>query len=305
MSKVFLIILSQFLFSYFSYGQRFVDRFYIINPLMHQVEEMEGRRMAMHSMGGYASFSRFLFIKDMDHEYFSEMGAYAELMRWGNKSNIMATALIEVIMDPHNDINFNPRAIIWEEGLYYSRRLAHSFLKLGFVQRCKHDIDNLLIAQQRTLIFSSLRGEYIIPINTGENSEALIQLRSDIYAIMQDHRIPREHEELYPEMNRLIGALGTTMHYSLGLTETFGFFANGYTTLNFMSDNRDYFGRFTNLRAVRPNAGIYTGISVHGNARMRIGAKLEYFTDTGIHVLPRSSWLLSFGFMVFNPQFMR
>jgi hypothetical protein len=304
MKKVFTVFTLILLCNDPLFSQRFVDRHLIINPLMDTTIETGRRVSPIHSFGGWASFGRHV-VRDHDHAFFAEMAGFSEIVRFGDRSNILATALIEVIMDPHNDINFNPRAIIWEEGLFFTRRFDQSFWKIGFVQRCKHDVDNLLINQERTLIFSSIRSSYIFPVNLSERSETLVSLRGDLFTILQDHRIPRAFEGTFPEMHRLIGTLGTTVSFNQELSQTLGIFANAYTSLHLHSNNRGYFDRFTSIRSIRPNAGIFTGLSIMGNARLRLGVRYEYLSDTGIPVEPRSSHLVSFGFMFFDPRFMR
>lgn len=71
----------------------------------------------------------------------------------------------EMTANPFNDISFNPRTMRWEE-YFWLHMLTDSYnVRLGFVHRCKHDIDNLagadefnpispLQAEQRTVILT-------------------------------------------------------------------------------------------------------------------------------------------------------
>jgi len=71
----------------------------------------------------------------------------------------------EMTANPYNDISFNPRTMRWEE-FFWLHMITDDFsARVGFVHRCKHDIDNLsgadednpispLLAEQRTLILT-------------------------------------------------------------------------------------------------------------------------------------------------------
>ncbi|MEY3387172.1 MAG: hypothetical protein RIR53_1983 [Bacteroidota bacterium] len=71
----------------------------------------------------------------------------------------------EMTANPYNDISFNPRTMRWEE-FFWLHVITEGFAaRVGFVHRCKHDIDNLsgadegnpispLQAEQRTLILT-------------------------------------------------------------------------------------------------------------------------------------------------------
>ena len=100
---------------------------------------------------------------DQTHQWNAKMGGYAEFARWDSTWSIALAGTMEVIMDPLNDINFNPRAIFWEEGALISTRAPwnnHAGIQFGYTHRCKHDIDNIEVFkregsyEQRTLIYS-------------------------------------------------------------------------------------------------------------------------------------------------------
>lgn len=71
----------------------------------------------------------------------------------------------ELTANPLNDISFNPRTMRWEE-FFWLHMVSQSYsARIGFVHRCKHDIDNLsgadefnpvspLQAEQRTIILT-------------------------------------------------------------------------------------------------------------------------------------------------------
>ncbi|HVK38079.1 MAG TPA: hypothetical protein VNA88_06085, partial [Candidatus Kapabacteria bacterium] len=64
----------------------------------------------------YAEFARNT-PGDADHRWVARTGGVAELVRWDSSASLMIVGTMEVVIDPNNDITFNPRAIFWEEGL--------------------------------------------------------------------------------------------------------------------------------------------------------------------------------------------
>ena len=106
-------------------------------------------------------------------------------------------------MDPLNDIEFNPRAIFWEEGLLIATDgpIDQSSLQFGYTHRCKHDIDNFEVfatrgeREQRTLIFSGpflrLLRRPVHLTRIGEIGTLTLggALRADYYVHLLDDRI--------------------------------------------------------------------------------------------------------------------
>ena len=71
----------------------------------------------------------------------------------------------EMTANPYNDISFNPRTMRWEEYFWLHMLTREASVRVGFLHRCKHDIDNLagadefnplspLQAEQRTIILT-------------------------------------------------------------------------------------------------------------------------------------------------------
>lgn len=71
----------------------------------------------------------------------------------------------EMTANPFNDISFNPRTMRWEEYFWLHAITADVSARIGFLHRCKHDIDNLagadefnpvspLQAEQRTIVLT-------------------------------------------------------------------------------------------------------------------------------------------------------
>ena len=133
-------------------AQRIIDRNLLFNPLADtSVEIQPDERKVFPSVGGWATFGNYGVHRDTHHLWYHELGTYLELFRVGDQRSLAFTTQIEFIADPHNDINFNPRAIFWEEGFLYTSNRGGAYLQLGFYHRCKHDIDNLEIGRSDPL----------------------------------------------------------------------------------------------------------------------------------------------------------
>lgn len=84
----------------------------------------------------------------------------------------------EMTSNPYNDISFNPRTMRWEEYFWFHMITQRYSVRMGFVHRCKHDLDNLggadednpvspLQAEQRTIILTGpALGITLLPIST-------------------------------------------------------------------------------------------------------------------------------------------
>lgn len=137
------------------------DRTTHIDPLA-DTSVASGSFQALPSTGLVGEFGRYTDGSGNDHRWNAKSGGYIELFRTSGRVSVGIHGLMEVVMDPLNDIAFNPRAIFWEEGLFVATDAPWSegSIQFGYTHRCKHDIDNLEVerargeAHQRTLIYS-------------------------------------------------------------------------------------------------------------------------------------------------------
>ncbi len=108
----------------------------------------------------------------------------AEVYRFSDSADaVQLTTTIEahqeLTANPFNDIAFNPRAMRWEEFVWFHVGLRDVSLRAGFVHRCKHDIDNISgpdelnptspsLAEQRTIILTGpALGASLAPLPLG------------------------------------------------------------------------------------------------------------------------------------------
>ncbi|MDQ3395671.1 MAG: hypothetical protein M3512_16410 [Bacteroidota bacterium] len=287
--------------STFSIAQRQVERNLILHPLNDTTKTFNGKRVSFaHNFAAFASFGKFVAIKDDDHEWYQQIGSLMELMRFRNNATLVVVSHMQLFADPNNNINLNPRAIFWEEGLFYSWQGKSRYYKAGYYHRCKHDVDNLTIGEERGLIFGSFLFETIIPVAL-RNDNLMLAFRNDLYTIRQDFRIPRHSEGQLPNLDRILTTFRGNFHYQKLFFSQLGLYINGYTALNIYSKNEGLLDRFTNLHSTNLSAGLSSGLVLKGNAQIRLGFNYEYLTDSNIGIPLQPTHLLSFGIMGISP----
>lgn len=120
------------------------DRIVVLNPL---ADTSAGRQGFIPLPGTrlYGEFARYSNGSGSNHRWNAKTGGYSEIARWDSTFSIAMAGTMEVVMDPQNDIGFNPRAIFWEEAFLFSLRAPWGYdqtIQFGYTHRCKHDIDN-------------------------------------------------------------------------------------------------------------------------------------------------------------------
>ena len=219
---------------------------------------------------------------------------------------------IEFVANPQNNIRFNPRAVFWEEGFLLTKRMGKGFWQLGYFHRCKHDIDDILPTTcdgsgcQRSLIYGSLQGKLILPVALPlRKGEGILLLRSDVFTILQDNRIPSSFDQLLPKVDRALSAVGVVFHARVPLTsELVGGFATLYNSVQFFGQRTGFFARFNSIETVTWHGGISAGVVLKGQAHVRLGISYEYLSDTAINPFPERSHLVMFSVTILNPQTM-
>jgi len=274
-----------------------------LNPLADLSDRAEGTSW-MHSSSGWAEFGAYRLARDGEHAWVQRLGAYLEMFRINDDASLAVIGNIEFIANPHNNIRFNPRAIFWEEGFLFTGRSGKNFWQIGYFHRCKHDVDNLLLGSERSLIFGSLQGKYLIPFHMEEGrTEGLFTVRTDILTIRQDDRTPQTTARL--DLNRAIGSLAGLIHLRRQFENSvLGMYMTAWSGVSLYSPKDGIFNRLTSVGSATLNGGLAGGIAVHGNAHFRIGLTYEYLSDTGINPIPEHTHLLAFGLFILNPTSM-
>jgi hypothetical protein len=89
----------------------------------------------------------------------------------------------EMTANPFNDISFNPRTMRWEEYFWLHMLTKDYTARIGFVHRCKHDIDNLSGADEFNPI-SPLQAEQRTVILTGPTVAASLAPQRTIFGML-------------------------------------------------------------------------------------------------------------------------
>lgn len=286
-------------------AQRFPDRLILLNPLLDTTRPLAAGELGwMHSLAGWGEFGGYLR-GDEEHAWIQRLGAIIELVRFGMHSSLSFASEIEFIANPHNDIRFNPRAVFWQEGFLFTHYTGSHYWQLGYYHRCKHDVDNLTIGRERSLIYGSLLGKYIVPVRLADAGiEGAAAIRGDLYTIRLDARTPPSDNQT-PFVDRMIGSLGGSIHLRRPLAAPWiGTYAVGWMFANFYGDRSSTYPVADRVRMVTIHGGIAAGISITGAAHFRLGVTYEYLADTGINPVPERSHLLSVTIAVVNPQAM-
>ncbi len=265
-------------------AQRQATRSMIINPLLDEHHHLsDGETRGFNTFGGWGGFGHFAYSSDDHHLWYQDLGGYVELWRQGRSHSLLLTGQIQFIADPHNDINFNPRAIFWEEGLLYTARVDPGYLQLGFLHRCKHDIDNLERGEERSLIFSSLTVRYQQPLSVFRDNDLILMGAYDNYLITWDRRTPRTLEDHRPDWNDLQNEFTLQAHWR-GSPRGSG--PSLDTRINVISLDS----------GLHINHGVSAGWHVHrSGGEFRISIKYEYLHDSGIPAIPEGVHLLGIG----------
>jgi hypothetical protein len=262
--------------------------------------------------GFYAGFSRYL-VADNAHGWYSPLGAFVEIFRFGNAWNLYAIGTFDHVADLNNDISFNPRAVWWEEGIMFSTRLDSvrlagralpSYLHVGYFHRCKHDVDNLDNQEGRVMIYGSITGKYILEIPSLTPHEHLtFAVRTDIYTVRTDYRFPRDFERVGRSYFDLVASVGANLHYRAALpVKQLGWYANARFLTTAFGTNRDFFGRFATINELRTDYSLSLGLAVEGASRVQIGLTYEYLTDPETKPFPSPQHSLTLGFTFSSVQ---
>jgi hypothetical protein len=295
-------------------AQRFTERFFILNPLLQRIHTSSPTELrwatTFQSWGG---FDGYALVRDDEHAWRNQLGSVAEIFRIGNLASLALLSAVEHVANAKNDISFNPRAVWWEEGLFFTQRVdtnaaekLPSFWQVGYYHRCKHEIDNLLDARtERVLIYGSLTGKYIWQIPLGLQ-RLLVAARADVFTIYRDYRTP-DRFDVQPSYNNLWGTLGANAHYHAVLPASqLGWYAKATVRFSAFGDNAGFLSRFRRVDALAGAFGVAAGLSVEshepGGSRIELGFQYEFLPDPEIRLFPAPQHLLCFGVTFMSPQ---
>lgn len=285
-------------------GQNIPDRIVIIDPLGDTAAAGEGLAL-LPGTRLYGEFARYSSGSGTDHRWNAKLGGYGEFVRWDASWSIAVAGTMEVIVDPNNDISFNPRAIFWEEGLIISARAPWSgngAVQFGYMHRCKHDIDNAEKTtlggepEQRTLIYS---GPFLRLLNRpAKILDGPVELRVggalrfDYFVHTLDSRWNPRYAESQPNLEDLTAAINGTVRIEGRFGDgPFGLHAGGNWMLALASPRGEGMEGFGSL----PFVELGLDIRNPGGGAFTIFARGERQRDGGIGTRPKPADLFLFG----------
>lgn len=282
-----------------AFAQVLPDRNLVTDPLADRTLDTAGRTW-LNGARFVAEFGRYV-PGDGDHRWNAKLGGIAEIVRWDSSANISIIGTMEVVVDPHNDITFNPRAIFWEEGLVAGFRVTPtSVFQAGYVHRCKHDIDNLELlergeSQQRTLIYSGLMTRLLFEPRAIVENDWRVDfsgwLRNDFFLHLLDSRIDVATRDDGRSIESLVDALTIGARMSARPAATWRIEAAVHGTFGLFGARTGFIERFSEMSLVASTLHAELGFSAfnpHGSA-FTIFARFEHYDDAGIASSPSRS----------------
>lgn len=184
------------------YGLVMPDRNILLNPLSGG--NAAGGVQFFPAAGGWAELDRYpAGMGDRDHSFNTMLGAAAQVFRSGDDLDFTVSSDVQLVATPDSPILFNPRALFWQESFQFGAAVADSFLHLGYVHRCKHDVDNVEVQEttgekrELVLIYDSFFARWISGREAMVSSERApfitqVYIRADGFVLTTDERsIPR------------------------------------------------------------------------------------------------------------------
>lgn len=198
----------------------------------------------------------------------------------------------ELTANPFNDISFNPRAMRWEEFFWFHIGLPEASLRVGFVHRCKHDIDNLggadednpvspMLAEQRTIILTGPTIAASLPPVSGTSGTFTAAGGIEYFLNASDNRTPNVARASW---NSMSGAFWMRAQHTYALGVAFAITGSAYAALPW------YASRGGSQDPMPFDARVELFLSAHGRAsRMDIGMAAERMFDEVALAYPRST----------------
>lgn len=293
-----------------SSATRLTGRWITINPLGTETTSNPGEFSLLDVTGFWGEFALYGIETDDEHSYNIKLGGLVEIFRVGQDWSLAFLSSTELIANRRGGLFFRPRATFWEEGFVLTKRSAgHRFWQLGYMHRCKHDIDNLGTHHcdgsgcERSLIYGSLLGKFLIPLGMYHEggTGSLLALHCDLYTILQDDRNPKSFSDRVPNVERAWGSLGVHVRVRRPLhRDWLGAYLTAYSSLELYGEEEGFFSRFSTLDRATWDAGISAGLALQGAGHLRLGIAYEYMEDTSINPDPESSHLVSLSFTLIS-----
>lgn len=236
-----------------------------------------------------------------------QFGGTVEFVRWGEHASLFAINNMELTADTHNDIHFNPRGAFWEEGVMFARHTKSLDYELGFIHRCRHDVDNadsaavFGVGEERTLIYNSLAQRVILgTYNVVDSSVALRPwFKAEEYLVREDYRIPKADSNLGTSFRTLAASLGAGVVIDLYHNASSMIYTRAEILASFFGTTSDFFRRFTTIKTITLDDHVEIGYAFSGKAtKLQLFVGWQRFDDDASTPIPKNNEFLSVGFRV-------
>lgn len=243
----------------------------------------------------------FAIARDRDHRWDVTLGGTVDLIgthRW----DLVFETNLHLLVDPNNNIAFNPRAFAWTEGLLVGFRRGAQLWQFGYQHRCKHDVDNLELLytegreESRTLIYGSImaRWQRIQSRFDAWRFDPLAEIH--FYITRQDQRFPYETRELLPSLERIFFAARARITSRIAVSNTISIGA----TLDARATayNRNSTARFSiGHVALDPTAELFAEFDgVAG--KLYVFSRASHMPDDFVPPVPKRARLIEFGIRI-------
>jgi hypothetical protein len=277
------------------------DRNMILNPLAHKIDESGTQFLPL--IGGWGEIDKYWKIADDgEHNFNTRIGVAAEAVRIGDDYDFTVSSDVELVANGQGALTFNPRAFFWQEAFMFGAAMADSFLQLGYVHRCKHDVDNIEVQdttgerRELVLIYDSvfarwISGRFALTSSSAVPLAAQIYLRADIFVLTVDDRsIEKPQKNVTNLRNGFTAGLNCTMFHIWGM----------------LIQSRFRYSAYTFASGFKPAGGKYRELSQDWSAEASVtfpgkAGALSLFMDyekqgcTMINPVNKSSYLVFFG----------
>ncbi|MFC1669337.1 hypothetical protein ACFL20_03035 [Spirochaetota bacterium] len=287
----------------------FPDRYINLNPLAHEIKN--GGFSIFPIIGGWGEFGKYSSsASDFEHNYNAKLGVAAEFFRYKNLLTLMVSSDIELVANPRSEINFNPRSFFWQEGFIFIYNFNYFYGQIGYIHRCKHDIDNLEILdeegerKERVIIYDSillkfvsrklnLLGHEFFPLET------ILFLRGDFFVYTDDDII----WSVEPGLKERSSFNNLKTSFQFGLTtdlikyEFFALYFKGQYAINIFT-----YGDSNSNKTFGASSYVFEmGLSIMGGGgRMNLFFNYEYQYDTAINPYRENAHLLLIGLRIYD-----
>lgn len=292
-TKVAIVIfLSGIVFSFLTVppvvAQRLLDRFV---PYVLKIDRQQKQQGALR---GWGSFEGYLYQRDSLHGWRQVLGGMVDFWRKDSTFLLSFVGAIEFLANFNNDISFNPRAQFWEEGLLFTFFTRPWIVQTGYLHRCKHDIDNLALRQERTLIY----GSYFVSLYATFAS-SLLGVSSHLYLVHEDYRTPKEFEQFAPRLSTLLNTVVLFAKFPVPKTGE-KLTLQSSVQLSIFTEAEEFLARFRSRLSVSPS--LYGAMEYHLGTVSRIRLSLEYLHDALVATKPESTFQIQLGLSFVPPE---